>query len=155
MTIPVSTIGQARTYLFNQINALAVLKQQPSGIPPTFVRLGPRGKYAPFEIIEIGHRIDQDARVHAIVGSGQAGFLEESYTIGVDVQVGRPGDDEPACFARCEVIVDAIDNALRLDPSAGNLVQLCYPEKHVWDSVLGTKGRVVTCLIDVRFQVVI
>lgn len=144
MTIPASTIPAAVLYLFNgvttQINDTAVL-----------VAYGGPGPFQPDDIVAIGMAVDRSVAPYQMVGSGQAGWLDETYSIDVVVSVYRGGDDPRTAFERACTLADKVVFVVRSDPSLGGAVVVAHPEQSRYESSFEEehKGRLVTVTIPI------
>lgn len=120
MTIPASTVPAATLYLHTQlttqINDTAVL-----------VQYGPPGPNQPDDIVAIGLDIDQESVPYQMVGSGQAGWLDETYTVDITISVFRGGDDPRAAHERAWTLKNAVDQVVRGDPTLGGAVLVSWP----------------------------
>jgi hypothetical protein len=144
VTIPASTIPTAKLYLFNQITALI-------NDPAVLVCYDEPGTNQPDDIIMVG-RAERQIEPLQMVGSGQAGWLDEIYTIQVDVEVFRGGDDARAAFERACVLADQVVYVVRNDPSLGGAVIVARPEIASYEPAWEEKhlGRIVSVIIPIR-----
>jgi hypothetical protein len=122
MTIPVSTAPTAKLYLYNQIIALV-------NDPAVLVSYGEPGLEQPDDIIVVG-AVSRQVVISQMVGSGGTGWLDETYTIGVDVEVYRGGADAPTADARAWALVGVVETVVRTDPSLGGAVIVAHPSEN-------------------------
>lgn len=164
MTIPVSTWDVAQATLIAAINLQPAVLATPDGftLPDILVCEGQPSEVPPSEpdVIIIGWLPDGTGIVQTFtpmqqVGSGGHLWLTEDYRIPLYVSVFRGGDDVPGVRARCKALVDAIDIAVRTDPSLGGTELVAYPSSHVFSGVSwsgsgnSVNGRTMSCQIAV------
>lgn len=125
MTIPVSTVPAALAYIFAQVSA-AVTDHA------VVVAYGEPDTNLPEDVITIGRSVKQTMEWHGLVGSGGAGSMMEEYEIDFLISVFRGGGMEQFQVAseRAWALSSLIDNAVRADPTLGNLVQVAAPSSH-------------------------
>jgi len=143
MTIPASTVPLAKLYLFNQITTLV----NDAAVLVSYDQPGPN---QPDDIIMIG-AVDRQVVPYQMVGSGGAGWLDETYTIAVSVEVYRGGDDARTAFERACVLADTVVAAVRGDPSLGGAVVVAHPAQVRYAPAWEEKhlGRIVEVVVDV------
>jgi hypothetical protein len=144
MTIPISSIPAAVLYLFNGVTALV-------NDPAVLISYGPPGPRQPDDIVAINLGIDRMVVPYQMVGSGQAGWLDESYSIEVVVSVFRGGDDVRTAFERACTLADQVVYVVRSDPSLGGAVVVAHPEQSRYETGLEDdhKGLLVTVTIPI------
>jgi hypothetical protein len=150
--IPVSTVDAFRTAL------LAAILADP-GITADYaagdinVCVEDPGTNQPEDLIVIAYDVEQTAKPYSMVGGGGAGWLDEKYTVKLVISVFRGGDSTTIAQARATALQNSVDNAIRLDPSLGGVVDEAYPSRHKtttgWDS--NHEGRMVN--VDVEITV--
>ena len=170
MTIPLSTWDQAVPAIVAAINLQPAVVNPPPGYPTggnILVQEGPPGTFQPDDIIIVDNNgIGQTANWHALVGGGGQGSLDEKYRIGVMIEVFRGGSDDtpaddPALIVRtrCKALADAVDVAVRTDPSLGGVVLSAYPAAHTFSACEwadgSVSGRVMSCQIEIECVAVI
>jgi hypothetical protein len=126
VTIPASSAPAARQWLFEQCSAALVADPLDKN-----ARLGvymdePGTPDQPEDIVDIND-IQNKFDTNALVGGGGAGWLNESFTISVDVSVFRGGDDAQAVSARAYTLAAQIIALVRADPTMGNTVLIAKP----------------------------
>jgi len=144
MAIPASTVPAAVTYIHSHIttaiNDAAVL-----------VSYGPPGTNQPDDMIVVGN-VNREVGPIQMVGSGQAGWLDEIYTIDVIASVFRGGDNGQTVMERAAALADVVVAVVRTDPSLGGAVIVAYPTtvdyEQNWDDQ--HKGRVVDATVTIR-----
>jgi hypothetical protein len=143
LTIPASTIPTAKLYLYNQITTLI-------NDTSVLVSYDPPGTYQPDDIVMIG-AVDREVVPYQMVGSGQAGWLDESYSIEVVVSVFRGGDDARTAFERACTLADQVVQVVRTDPSLDGAVVVAHPEQSRYEPAFEEdhKGRLVTVTIPI------
>lgn len=143
MTIPASSIPAAKLFLFNGIVSLI----NDTAVLVAYDEPGPN---QPDDIVMVGG-VDRQVAALQMVGSGQAGWLDETYTIDVVVSVFRGGDDARTAFERACVLADQVVYVVRTDPSLGGAVVVAHPEasryEPAWDD--DHRGRLVTVTIPI------
>ena len=148
MTAPASTTDLCVDALITLIKGLTIVT------PDVVVADGSpnAGQDKAPDIIVVGEHIEQIASLGVFRGDGGAGWLEETYKVRIVVSIYRGGDDATALRKRCVSFVNAIDAAVRADPSLGGVVLRAYPEAHTttiaWDEEF--TGRIATCEMYVR-----
>jgi hypothetical protein len=125
MTIPVSTAPAVRAWLLAQ--ATATLTADPlSAASQLLVCLDDPGTYQPDDIVKIGD-VTNAFKVNSLVGSGGDGWLEERYSVDVDVEVFRGNDDPQAVSERAYLLAAGVIACVRADPSLGGNVLVAEP----------------------------
>jgi hypothetical protein len=143
MTIPASTVPTAVGYLFDHIvtavNDTAVL-----------ISYGPPGPNQPDDLIVVG-AVQRDIAPIQMVGSGQAGWLDERYDVEIVVSVYRGGDASRTVMERACALVDIVVAVVRTDPSLGGVVVVAHPTLVSYDPSFDAdhKGRLVDATVTV------
>ena len=143
-TIPGSTAVAARQYLYDTLTA--TLTPDPlSKTSQLLVCFDEPGEYQPDDIVTVG-RVERTINPNSLVGGGGAGWLEETYTVEIDIEVYRGGDDPQGTYTRASALTDQIVAAVRADPSMGGAVLVCKPIASnldvAWDEA--HKGRLAS-----------
>lgn len=125
MVIPGSSARAARQFLFDQCTA-SLTPDPLSKTSQLLVCYDEPGTDQPDDIVVIGD-VARDINVNSLVGSAGKGFLDEVYTITVEIEIYRGGDDADAVFARSALLVDAVISVVRSDPSLGGAVLWAIP----------------------------
>lgn len=139
MTAPASTVPVVRQWLYSTITTAVASFTDPS----VEVYLSQEDHESTQDLVVIGgaHRKNTMAR---LVGGGGLGWLDETYTIDVDIACFVAGPDaftdtatQDSVDTRAYKVLAAIEQALRADPSAGGNVVVLYPSgsasQHEWD----------------------
>lgn len=132
------------TYLLNNIttavNDTAVL-----------VSYGPPGTNQPDDLIAVGTSVARETVAYQMVGSGQAGWLNERYDLDIIVSVFRGGDNGQTVLERAAVLTDVVVAVIRTDPSLGGAVTVAHPSvsSYVPSYDQEHKGRLVDVTITV------
>jgi hypothetical protein len=150
MTIPASSAPAARTWLFNALTA----QLTPDSVNMSSSLLvcydGP-GPNEPDDIVAVG-KITRHVEVSSFVGGGGAGWLNESYTIELTIDVYRGGDVDQAAYLRCSSLVDAAIAVVRSDLTLGGAVVTARPITDVtevaWDE--SHMGRHATSTVEIQ-----
>lgn len=144
MTIPASTVPAAKLYLHSQITTLI----NDTSVLVSYDTPGPR---QPDDIVMVG-AVDRQIVPYQMVGSGQAGWLDETYAIEVIISVFRGGDDARTAFERACVLADQVVYVVRNDPSLGGAVVVAHPSNVRYDPTFDDdhKGRLVTATVEVQ-----
>jgi hypothetical protein len=150
MTIPSSSAPAARRYLFDQLTS--VLTPDPlSPHSSLIVVYDEPTTDEPDDIVAVG-RVNRTLSAAAFVGNGGGGWLDESYSVEIQVDVFRGGDDAQAAYERAALLSDAVIAAVRADPSLGGVVSKAQPTLHEtetsWDSQ--HMGRQATSTISIQ-----
>jgi hypothetical protein len=164
VTVPGTTVEAARNALLAAIQAHpTITAQPPDGVSPVLVQLDEPANYDPEDIITVdGARV---TLTHAaMVGTGGPNYLEENYTLEVNVSVYRGGDNAALAFKRARQLVDAVNAAVRTDPTlgigqgapppgAGYLIE-AFPSRVDWTPHWeeNHKGRVVDVRIEIEVK---
>ena len=116
MATATSTVSAAVTAIITAINTQPAVTS--TAIPPPLVSQGPPGLNQPDDMIIIGERIAQRYIPMTYRGDGGPGWLEEEYTVSVNVWCYRGGDDPVVngVLARRYALVNAVNDAVRNDP---------------------------------------
>lgn len=123
--VPGTTAVAVRRYLFDTLTA--TLAPDPlSKTSDLLVCYDEPGPYQPDDIVSVG-KVERTINTNSMVGGGGAGWLEESYTVDVDIEVFRGGDDPQGVFTRTSDLIDQIAAVAREDPSLGERVLVCKP----------------------------
>jgi hypothetical protein len=146
--IPPSSVKAVRTALFHQLQANITGQN-------LLVSLGKPGTYDPDDIVWVGN-VHRTTNPSHMVGSGGAGWLDESYQIQVTVEVYRGGDVEQTGFDRMCDLVDVVEAAIRTDPSVGGLVLWAYPQQVSYESDFEEdhKGRIAVAELLIHFNAI-
>lgn len=146
MTIPVSTAPAAKVFLVAAITAQIA-------DPDVSVLYDSPGPFVEKDVIAVG-RVMRDMRISHMVGSGGTGWIDEDYSIEIQVAVFRGGDDAAAVDARAWQLIAAVETTIRNDPSLGGLVIVAHPARSATDGTWENshKGRLVDASIEVRIQ---
>lgn len=143
MTIPASTVPTAVGYLFDHIvtavNDTAVL-----------ISYGPPGPNQPDDLIFVG-AVQRTIVPIQMVGSGQAGWLDEQYDVEIVVSVYRGGDANRTVMERASTLVDIVVAVVRTDPSLGGAVVVAHPVLVSYEPSFDAdhKGRLVDATVTV------
>lgn len=144
MTIPASTVPAAVAYLHTNVTTAV-------NDPAVLVSYGQPGTRQPDDMIVVGD-VSREVAPWQMVGSGQAGWLDEIYTINVVVSVFRGGDYAQTVMERACVLADVVVAVIRNDPSLGGAVTVAHPSmvdyRQEWDQE--HKGRLVDVTVSVR-----
>ncbi|MCU1590091.1 MAG: hypothetical protein JWP11_1347 [Frankiales bacterium] len=113
LTIPVPTHAAVKASLFTGLTALnlcTIFYDDPTtDLEDDWISLGAtRGTFLP-----------QD-----LVGTGGAGWLREAYTLDVEISSFRGDDDPQATYERCAVLMAAVVDYVRQDPTLGGLINI-------------------------------
>jgi hypothetical protein len=150
MTIPVSTTTAVRAYLFQALTA-AMTPDMFDKSASLLVCYDEPGPDQPEDIVTVG-KVARQLGVSSLVGSGGAGWLDEQYTVEIQVEVYRGGDDPQAAYARCADLVDVAISVVRSDPTLGGAVIVARPISHtqevMWDDA--HSGRVASAAVEIQ-----
>lgn len=157
--IPVSTVPKAITAILTAVKA----RLSAAGETDVLVCVGTPMANDPTDIIQIASDVRRRVNPNAFVGSGGAGALEENYTIDVTVscarQVATPQTDSIALSNRVWELVAYVENAVRTDPSLGDVVVVAWPGQSTGGKPQTgtgtTPGRVVTVVVPIHCEAVI
>ncbi|GIG57395.1 hypothetical protein Lfu02_17670 [Longispora fulva] len=143
--IPPSTVATIKGALFDLLSA------RMAG-PGVLVAYDSPGTYQPEDIVCVGD-VHRQIAVHAAVGSGGAGWLDETYTVHVIVECYRGGDNARLVFERAAALAAVAESAVRADPSIGGLALVARPVgvDYTSDAEEDHKGR--TTRADLRIEV--
>jgi hypothetical protein len=135
-------------------NLIAAINTQPAILAASpFVQVveGPPTLSMEDDLIVVAEHIQQMYQPHAVVGSGGSKWLIEEILISITVDVFRGGDNATTTRQRCETLVNAVDDAVRNDPTLGGAVYMAYPSLHqysqTWD--FDAKGRRCICAMEI------
>jgi hypothetical protein len=136
---PSSTVPAVKAYLFNALKVrteLATLIAQGEAL----VSYDDPGPFQPQDIVAVTN-VTRSVKPLQMVGGGGAGWLDESYTVDVVVDVFRGGDDPQTVFERACLLVDVVVDVVRQDPSLGGLVIQANPEASDYVSEWATQDQ--------------
>ena len=149
LVIPASSAPAARAWLFAQITAALT----PDPLSPTsslLVCYDDPGPNQPDDIVSIG-KVQRTLSTNSMVGSGGAGYLEERYTVEIEIDVFRGGDSAQVAYTRAAHLADGVVAVVRSDLSLGGAVVSARPVSDVtevaWDDE--HRGQHATCTVDV------
>lgn len=144
MAIPASTVPAAVSYLHSHITTAV-------NDDAVLVSYGPPSPNQPDDMIVV-QNIDREVIPYQMVGSGQAGWLDERYSIEVVVSVFRGGDYGQVVLERASALADIVVAVVRTDPSLGGAVVVAHPGtvryEQSWDQ--DHKGRVVDAILSIQ-----
>lgn len=144
--IPVSTVPAVRAYLFTQLDAalsgqdVKVYYDVPGpGFPDDFIWLG---------------TTEQTQEPARMVGSGGAGWIDETYHQLIEVSVFRGGDESQVVFERACALVAQVEAVIRADPSLGGLVVAAHPAGTTYESdwEASHMGRITEAQMRIQIQ---
>lgn len=150
MTIPGSSAPAARRYLFTQLTAQ--LTPDPLSASSSLLVVYDEPSTAqPDDIVAVG-KVNRQISVASMIGGGGAGWLDEHYSVEIQVDVFRGGDDSQAAYERCALLVDSVIAVVRSDPSLGGAVSLARPTQDMtevaWDDQ--HLGRHATATLEIE-----
>jgi hypothetical protein len=149
MTIPSSTAPAVRAYLFAQLTAQ--LQPDPNTTSSLLVCYDEPGPNQPDDIVSVG-KVHRTVGINSLVGGGGAGWLDERYTVEIEIDVYRGNDDPQYVYQRSSDLADAAIAIVRADPSLGGLVLTARPQTSshevTWDDA--HMGRHATVTISVE-----
>ena len=122
MSIPPPTVPAVKAYLF------AALKARPELALPVLVSYDEPGPHQPDDIVAVCD-VDDTATVMRMVGSGAAGWLDETMTVQVVCESYRGGDEAQAVFERAAVLAAVVCDVVRLDPQLGGIAIEAKPSR--------------------------
>lgn len=124
MTYPVSTVPAVKTWLYAQLQTACTAD---AGVD-LLVRYGDPGPYDPEDVVSVGDIRQRRVEPFGMVGTMQAGSLNEAYTLTVEVDVMRAGDDPAgAATTKAWALASQVETAVRTDPTLGSNVILSRP----------------------------
>lgn len=147
MSIPVSTAPQVKAYLVTQItNAVT-----PDADSRLRVFYGPPATDLPNDVIVVGDVTARTTQHHAFVGGGGALARNETYTVAVEVDAFRGGDNAQLVEERAWTLAGVVETVVRTDPSLGGLVVEAWPAAQgvteTWDEThLGRHARITVAV---------
>lgn len=77
------------------------------------------GKYLPGDVVSVGDVLNRVTDRAAFLGGGGAGYLDETYSLEVVVDVYRGGDNARAAEARGWDLLGQVEQLVRADLTAG------------------------------------
>lgn len=150
MPIPSSSAPAVRAYLFAQLTA----QLQPDPNVTTarlLVCYDEPGPDQPDDIVSVG-KVHRNIGVNSMVGGGGGGWLDERFTVEIEIDVYRGNDDPQYVYQRSSDLADAVIAVIRTDPSLGGLVLTARPQSSshevTWDDQ--HMGRHATVTIEVE-----
>jgi hypothetical protein len=126
-TYATSTVPAVRNYLLQQITEL-VKAENFSDPEVTVVLSGLENPETTDDVILIGGQVKRTPKTTRFVGGGGPGWIEEYYTISVNIMCAAYSDtDFEAVDARAYYLLALCEQAVRDDPSLGQLVTSAAP----------------------------
>ena len=125
MSIPTSTAPGVKAWLAASIGGwldVDPLAEDPAVLVSYDEPIAPN---QPDDVIIVGD-IVQEQQPHAMVGSGGAGFLYETYTVEIEISIYHGGDLAQQIDTRLWHIHAQLAQAIRADPSLGGQVLVAY-----------------------------
>jgi len=150
MTIPSSTAPAVRQWLYDQ--CVAQLAPDPANARASLlVVFDQPGPNEPDDIVAIG-RVRRQLKVAAMIGGGGAGWLDESYTVEIVIDVFRSADSGQVAYVRATALADSVVALVRSDLTLGGNVIKSAPRSDdaevEWDSEHGGKHACITVEIE-------
>jgi hypothetical protein len=150
MTIPNSTAPAVRQWLFDQCTA--GLAPDPDNVRASLlVCFDQPGPNEPDDIVAIG-RVHRQLSVGAMIGGGGAGWLDESYTVEIVIDVFRSNDSGQVAYSRAMDLAGAVIAIVRTDLTLGGHVIKSVPKGDTaeveWDTDHAGKHATVTVEIE-------
>lgn len=150
MTIPSSTAPAVRQWLYDQCTAQ--LAPDPVNTRASLlVCFDQPGPNEPDDIVAIG-AVRRQLKVASMVGGGGAGWLDESYTVAIVIDVFRAADSGQVAYSRAMDLANAVIALVRTDLTLGGHVIQAKPTgddaEVEWDSEHGGKRATVTVEIE-------
>jgi len=153
VSIPTSTVPQVKAYLFTQLQSTLTAEQGSS----LLVCCDEPGPYEPDDIVSVGDVTTRTTVPLAMVGSGGAGWLVETYSLEIVVDCYRGGDNPQAVAERAWSLIGQVETVVRTDPSCGGLVIEARPgecrSESAWDEQHKGRRVRVTVAVDVQAQI--
>lgn len=150
MAIPSSTSPAVRAYLFAQLTA-SLTADPNSAQSSLLVCYDEPGPNQPDDIVSVG-KVQRQIGVNSLVGGGGAGWLDERYTVEIEIDVYRGNDDPQYVYQRSCDLADAAIAVIRTDPTLGGNVLTARPHTSnhevTWDDQ--HMGRHATVTIEVE-----
>jgi hypothetical protein len=150
MPIPGTSSPAVRKYLFDQLTA--TLTPDPN-VPTArlLVCYDEPGPDQPDDIVAVG-KVHRTVSVNSMVGGGGAGWLEERYTLEIEIDVYRGNDDPQYVYQRSCDLADAAIAIVRADPSLGGHVLKARPQSTTHDVTWDDKhmGRHGTVTVEIE-----
>lgn len=150
MTIPSSTAPAVRQWLYDQ--CAAGLAPDPNNVRASLlVCFDAPGPNEPDDIVAIG-QVRRRLKPGAMIGGGGAGFLDETYTVEIVIDVFRAADSGQTAYQRAMDLANAVVAIVRTDLTMGGNVIKSVPTgdsaEVEWDSEHGGKRACVTVEIE-------
>jgi hypothetical protein len=150
MSIPSSTAPAVRQWLYDQCTA--GLAPDPNNVRASLlVCFDQPGPNEPDDIVAIG-QVRRHLKVAAMVGGGGAGWLDESYSVTVVIDVFRGSDSGQVAYSRAMDLANAVIAIVRTDITLGGHVIKSAPTgdsaEVEWDSEHGGKRACITVEIE-------
>jgi hypothetical protein len=120
LNIPGSASADVRVWLYDQFTQYMT----PDPLSPDselLICYDEPGPNQPDDIVVIGE-VTRAIEFSAFVGNGSAGYMSERFTIAIQIDVYRGGDDAPAVHARARLLADTVIAIVRNDLTAGGNV---------------------------------
>lgn len=118
MTVPASSVAGVKAYLVSHITSQV-------NDPTVLVSYDAPGPDQPDDLVVVGD-VRRHVDIAAMIGSGQAGWLDETYDVEVSISVFRGSDLAQTVFERACALCDAVEAVVRNDPSLGSKVLVAH-----------------------------
>ena len=137
MPIPNSSVPTAKAALLTAIRANATISADTTiDVVYDEPAVGDNMKD---DIISVGNT-QNSIDIRQMVGSGGQGWLMETFTLDVVISVTRGGDQAQTVFERCYTLINAVNVAVRTDPTLAGAVLEAHPAQWETESVWTDNG---------------
>jgi len=100
-------------------------------------------------------KVERNAQIFQMVSGPVFGWLREDYVLPFECFTYRGGDDYLTVHQRIWGLVNAVEQAVRADPTLGNVVVEAVPESSPVTYGWNETGRVATATVNVKCFAVI
>jgi hypothetical protein len=150
VTIPNSTAPAVRQWLFDQCTKL--LAPDPLNAHASLlVCFDAPGPNEPDDIVAVG-KVRRTLAPGAMVGGGGAGWLDETYTVEIVIDVFRASDSGQVAYSRAMDLANSVIAIVRSDLSLGGNVVRAQPKgddaEVNWDPEHG--GKLATVIVEIE-----
>lgn len=144
--IPISSAPAAKHWLFTTLQD-SLTADPGNGL---VVCLDSPGTNVPNDGVAVG-RVNRSLDISSLVGGAGAGFLNETYTIDVTIEVFRGGDNAELATNRAFALIDGVVHAVRTDPTMGGSVLWAKPTTSNCDCDWADdhKGRLASATVQI------
>lgn len=150
-SVPVSTAPKVVAFLTTGLTANVTPYDTNTALGVAYIEQ-PSG-YDPFDQVTIGDVGNRTTKRTRIVGNGGRGWLDENYTLDIEIVSWQGGQNLQLVVERAWRLLGQVEAFIRSDPSLGGLVIVAYPSASKSTAGFMDDSKGVSCVIDVTVEV--